>query len=97
MDANPAQAWMEAIDGIERSVQQSLLRASDLPTPAAPAPITDGPLHRLSRRLDAWGEGLARLEAEAAAATRELEADAVAVRDWARELARLRMLATERA
>jgi len=84
MNELPLQSWMAALAQIEGAVHQSLARAIDPPAPQPPA--GPGPLGRLAGRLEQWGDGLARLEGETAAAERELAADEEALAAWIDEL-----------
>ncbi len=90
MNDRPVQAWMAVLDRIEEAVRQSLARAADPPEPARAPPAGPSPVERLAGRLGRWGDGLSRLEAEAEAAARELDADEEALAAWADELRAVR-------
>lgn len=85
MSERPIEAWMGLLERAEATIIQFLERAV-APAPAPPlAPAGLPPLERVAQRLERWDEGLARLEAEAAAVERCLSEDELAISAWLAE------------
>jgi hypothetical protein len=85
MNELPVEAWMGLLERAETVIVQFLERAVEPPPAPQPAPAAIAPLERVGKRLERWDEGLARLEAEAAAIERSLAEDEEAISAWVAE------------
>jgi hypothetical protein len=89
--SRPTLAWMDVLDQIERSLEQSLRQAAEPPGPPSPG-TADGPgaLGRLDERLARWQARIALAEASATEADGALAAEQAALEDWRQRAAAVR-------